>query len=67
MAVRQKGAVMSRRRRVKVKAAPVTAYATEVMQEISDSTVADLRQAQAEDAAHEDELRRVIEPSEVAA
>lgn len=55
------------RRRTRVKVARVTAYATEVMQEISDSTVADLRQAQAEDAAHEDELRRVIEPSDVAA
>ena len=45
----------------------MTAYAVEVRQEISDSQRADLLQAQAEDAAHEDELRRVIEPSEVAA
>lgn len=52
----------TRRRTMKRKVPPESAYAIEVRQEISDSERADLRQAQAEDCAREAELGRVVEP-----
>jgi hypothetical protein len=56
--------MMSTATKVKRQMPPESVYAQEVRQGISDSQLADLQQAQAEDFARDAELRRVVEPGD---
>jgi len=55
----RKGAM--KRQRVKRPVPVESVYAAEVRQELSDSQLADLRQARAEEVAHQDERDRVVD------